>query len=222
MQFKLASVDSFIIEFSQHIDLAVSKKVKFYFERILKFEHVIDLTPSYTTLLVHFDIFKTSFEAITHKINAIDFDTTREHENINIIEVPVYYGEEVSLDALRICTHHNISKEELIALHTKEAYTVFAIGFAPGFAYLGEVPSKIAMNRLATPRKRIAKGSVAIADTQTAIYPQASPAGWNVIGRTVFEMFDTSLSTLCPVSMGDKVQFKSISKEEYIASGGEF
>lgn len=221
MQFKLASVDSFIIEFSEHISLDISNEVKFYFEQLKTFEHIIDLTPSYTTLLVNFDMFHTSFEQLKEKIETLVYLDSDTNSEACLIEIPVYYGEEVSWDSERICSFHGISKEELIALHTQHLYNVFAIGFAPGFAYLGEVSSSIAMARLQTPRKSLPKGSVAIADTQTAIYPQASPGGWNIIGRTTFDMFDKSLSTLCPLSMGDKVQFKSISKENFLDLGGD-
>jgi allophanate hydrolase subunit 1 len=76
------------------------------------------------------------------------------------------------------------------------------------------------MKRLDTPRKKVSKGSVAIADTQTAVYPQNSPGGWNIIGKTTFDMFDKKLKNLSPVNMGDKIKFKQISKDEFIDMGG--
>ena len=111
--------------------------------------------------------------------------------------------------------------DEIIKLHTSKLYDVYAIGFAPGFAYLASVDEKIAIPRLDTPRKNIPKGSVAIANTQTAVYPQSSPGGWNIIGRTTFEFFDKTIDELTPVKVGDKIKFNPISKDEFIKQGGK-
>ncbi len=221
MHFKTANVDSFIIEFSSSINLEVSSKIKFYYDVIKNYEEVIDTVPSYTTLLVTFDIFKTSKKHLEERINTIVYEKQNKDKKINTIKIPVYYGSEVGFDLERIANFHKISVDEVINYHSSKPYTVFTIGFAPGFAYLGEVDKKIAMPRLEAPRKMIPKGSVAIADTQTAVYPQNSPGGWNIVGRTPFKMFDKSLANLSPVIMGDKIEFFSIEKDEYLALGGE-
>ncbi len=220
MEFKVACVDSFIISFSSTISLDTSSKVKYYFQKIQEFDNIIEIVPSYTTILVTFDIFNTSFNQLQEKIKDIKFELNENKINSKLLEIPVYYDLEVGLDLERISEYKNISIEDIIKIHSSKIYNVFAIGFAPGFAYLGEVDEKIAMKRLTTPRKNILKGSVAIADTQTAVYPQNSPAGWNVIGKTTFEMFDKKLKDLTPLSMGDKVQFKQISKSEFLDTGG--
>ena len=94
------------------------------------------------------------------------------------------------------------------------------LDFLPGFAYLGKIDEKIAMPRVITPRKLVPKGSVAIADFQTAVYPKDSPGGWNIIGKTTFEFFDKNLKNLSPLSVGDKIKFNPISKKEFLALGG--
>ena len=114
----------------------------------------------------------------------------------------------------------NLSIEEIIEIHSSKSYDVYAIGFSPGFAFLASVDKKIAIPRLSSPRKSIPKGSVAIADTQTAVYPQQSPGGWNIIGRTAMELFDKNLEKLSPLSVGYKVKFNPISKEEFLSQGG--
>jgi KipI family sensor histidine kinase inhibitor len=126
----------------------------------------------------------------------------------------------VALDLEEISIKTNLSIENIISLHSNKLYDVYAIGFLPGFAYLASVDEKIAMPRLESPRKVIPKGSVAIADTQTAVYPQNSPGGWNIIGRTAMELFDKDLSSLSPFEVGYKVKFNSISKEVFIKQGG--
>lgn len=220
MKFKIASVNSFIIEFESKISQEVSNKVKFYFDEIQKYENIIDIVPSYTSILISFDIFKTSRKMLQKKISSLNYEQNHSNNKTKTITIPVYYGVEVGLDLQRISKHHHISIEEIIRLHTSQIYTVFTIGFSPGFAYLGDVNKKIAMPRLDNPRKIIQKGSVAIADTQTAIYPNNSPGGWNIIGRTSFTMFNKELETLCPVSIGDKIKFQSISKKDFLDLGG--
>lgn len=220
MIFKIASVDALLIEFGTTISQEISEKIRFYQGAIQRYDEVIDVTPSYTTLLITYDIFATSYDALIKKIQTLVYQKIEETNLSSIVKIPVYYGKEVGWDTQRVATLHHLTIEELISLHTSQMYTVYAIGFAPGFAYLGEVNKKIATPRLQTPRKMVPKGAVGIADTQTAIYPNQSPGGWNILGCTTFNMFDKNLEGLCPVQMGDKVQFYSISKEEFIHNGG--
>ena len=98
---------------------------------------------------------------------------------------------------------------------------MYAVGFAPGFAYLGEVDERIAASRLATPRQQVPRGSVAIADRQTAVYPAQSPGGWNLIGVCPQRMFDPNLIPSMPVQVGDRVRFDAIDKQTFLALGGE-
>nr|WP_269473309.1 carboxyltransferase domain-containing protein [Kineobactrum salinum] len=114
-----------------------------------------------------------------------------------------------------------LSVEDVIALHSATEYRVYAIGFAPGFAYLGEVDPRIAMPRLATPRPRVPRGAVAIADRQTAVYPAVSPGGWNLIGLCPRRMFDPDASPTMPVAVGDRVRFEPISRARFLELGGE-
>jgi KipI family sensor histidine kinase inhibitor len=94
------------------------------------------------------------------------------------------------------------------------------MGFLPGFGFLGEVDTRIATPRLAAPRKKVPAGSVAIADRQTAVYPRASAGGWNIIGKTTHNLFDSGLDSLSPLSFGKRVRFNPITKEEFLAQGG--
>jgi KipI family sensor histidine kinase inhibitor len=120
-----------------------------------------------------------------------------------------------------IAKRASLSIEEVIEIHQAQAYRVYAIGFAPGFAYLGEVDPRIAAPRLSTPRLKVPKGAVAIADRQTAVYPNVSPGGWNIIGLCPVDMFNPDAEPIMPVKVGDKVRFKPIAKETFLAMGGE-
>ena len=114
-----------------------------------------------------------------------------------------------------------ISVDEVIEIHQQQEYRVYAIGFAPGFAYLGEVDERIAAPRLATPRQKVPRGAVAIADRQTAVYPAVSPGGWNLIGLCPTRMFNPENDPSMPVQVGDRVRFAAIDRDDFLARGGE-
>ena len=139
----------------------------------------------------------------------------------SVVELPVYYAAESGPDLVVIAKRNKLSVEQVIEIHQSKEYRVYAIGFAPGFAYLGEVDERIASPRLSTPRMKVPKGAVAIADKQTAVYPNVSPGGWNIIGLCPTDMFDMTATPIMPVNVGDKVKFKSIDKNEFLALGGQ-
>ena len=107
------------------------------------------------------------------------------------------------------------SIEGLIQQHTATTYHVYCLGFLPGFAYMGDVPSKIQLPRQASPRAKVLAGSVGIAGKQTGIYPMDSPGGWQIIGRTPLKIFDPNSARLTLFKAGDQVQFKAISLEMF-------
>jgi KipI family sensor histidine kinase inhibitor len=185
-------------------------------------EKLLDLVPSYQSLLVIFNPLLISHTEVSACLtNLIDqLPPTTPRAQSTLVRLPVYYGDEVGYDLERIASHHGISVEQVIQLHCMNVYQVYAIGFAPGFAYLGEVAKEIAMPRLESPRPKVEKGSVGIADRQTAIYPATSPGGWNVIGRCPSELFNPEKDPVMPFKVGDTVQFLPITKEEFLTLGG--
>ena len=222
MHFKIASVDSLIIYFGDEISQDISLKVKKAFNSLsaLKDKSLLEIIPSYNSIFITYDIFKYDFSSLKQMIErSISFDSL-EKQNEKIVTIDVYYGTEVGFDLEDISKKTNLSIDEIISIHSNKLYDVYAIGFLPGFAYLGNVDKKIAMPRLSSPRKKIPKGSLALADTQTAVYPQDSAGGWNIIGKTAMELFDKKLSTLSPLSVGNTVKFNPITKEEFLNQGG--
>lgn len=222
MLFKIASVDSLIIYFGQNIDeqIALNVKKAYLCLKKLNIEGIVEIIPSYTSIFISYDIFKFDFESLKKLLeNSINLESNESFEE-KVITIDVYYGQEVALDLLDMSLKTNLSIEKIIEIHSGKLYDVYAIGFLPGFAYLASVDKRIALPRLSTPRKQIPKGSVAIADTQTAVYPQNSPGGWNIVGRTTMELFDKKLEKLSPLSVGDKVKFNPISKAEFLGQGG--
>lgn len=131
------------------------------------------------------------------------------------IEIPVCYGGEFGPDIDEVAAHVGLSVDEVIHRHASASYTVGCIGFAPGFPYLIGLPPSLAVPRRPTPRAEVAAGSVAIGGAQTGIYPQRSPGGWHVIGRTPLRLFDLEATPPVLLEAGDHVRFVRISAEEF-------
>ncbi len=130
-------------------------------------------------------------------------------------KLPVCYDLDFAIDLEKVAKELAVSVEKIIELHTSHIYTVFGIGFLPGFMYLGGLPESLEASRRAEPRPKVAKGAVGLAGKQTGIYPQESPGGWNIIGNCSVPIFDAKRDEPCLVNVGDKIQFYSISRAEY-------
>jgi KipI family sensor histidine kinase inhibitor len=121
--------------------------------------------------------------------------------------IPVAYGGGFGPDLEDVARAAGLSEDEAAALHAGQTYDVTMLGFLPGFAYLGDLPKKLRLPRLATPRSRVPAGSVAIAAEMTAIYPFESPGGWRLIGRTPFSPWDMAREERPLLRPGDRVRF---------------
>jgi len=131
-------------------------------------------------------------------------------EKKSIIEIPVCYDASLGIDLQNAVKASNCSIDELIQQHSEKIYTVYCLGFLPGFAYMGEVPHAIQLPRHPSPRSKVLAGSVGIAGKQTGIYPMNSPGGWQIIGRTPIKIFDPTSTSLTLFKVGDQVRFKPI------------
>lgn len=129
--------------------------------------------------------------------------------------LPVCYDDEFGPDLQELTQALGLSRDELIAQHTAYNYTVYGIGFLPGFMYLGGLPESLETNRRAEPRLNVNKGSVGLAGKQTGIYPQDSPGGWNIIGNCPIPIFSLMVDPPCFVSVGDQIRFYAVSRSEY-------
>ncbi|MDE0841727.1 MAG: 5-oxoprolinase subunit PxpB [Porticoccaceae bacterium] len=184
---------------------------------------LIDSVPSYASLLLIYDHLQTDHFYIRAQIHAV---LSRSQRGLTqpcgrLLTLPVYYSAESGPDLETLAERAKLSAEQVIWLHQKTEYRVYAIGFAPGFAYLGQVDERIAAPRKTTPRLRVPAGAVAIANRQTAVYPYASPGGWNLIGRCPTTMFDPQKTPSMPVQVGDRVRFNAIDRDRYLALGGQ-
>ena len=218
-----ASENALIIYFDQVVSADTSARVRqatVVLESALV-DVLIDLVPSYASLLVIFDLSRIDAATLEQQITELlDVAPAASDSVGKLVELPVYYSMESGPDLAEISHAKKVSVEEVIALHQSREYLVYAIGFAPGFAYLGEVDPRIVMPRLDTPRTSVPRGSVGIAGRQTAVYPVDSPGGWNLIGLCPERMFDPLSEPSMPLQVGDRVRFLSISRETFLARGG--
>lgn len=224
MKIEIAGQDAFIVYFADNASAAVSAQIQAAVNNIRSGMRncIVDLVPSYASLLVIFDIDRCDHYEVRQKLQAAltDLDSVDAGAG-DLVTLPVYYDTESGPDLELIAERGNISVDDVIEIHQQQEYRVYAIGFAPGFAYLGEVDERIAAPRLATPRQKVPRGAVAIADRQTAVYPAVSPGGWNLIGLCPTRMFDPARSPSMPVKVGDRIRFSAISREDFVAQGGE-
>jgi KipI family sensor histidine kinase inhibitor len=124
-----------------------------------------------------------------------------------IFEIPTHYGGTDGPDLDEVAVRTGRTPAEVIALHARRVYTVYMLGFSPGFAYLGSLPAALEVPRRDAPRTEVPAGSVAIAARQTGVYPIASPGGWNLIGRTDAVLWDPRTVPPTPLAPGRRVRF---------------
>ncbi len=221
---EVAGEDSLIIYFGNQVNKDISKKISLLKGRLAEelSNCLIELIPSYVSLLVIFDPLESDYYAVKKAISKhLTLNVSETTVDNNIVEVPVYYSEQSGPDLKNIAKTSKLSVDEVIKIHQEKTYQVFAIGFAPGFAFLGEVDARIATPRLDTPRAKVPKGAVAIADQQTAIYPEQSPGGWNLIGLCPLPLFEPNAKPHLPYQVGDSVKFTAISKTQFLELGGQ-
>jgi len=196
-----------LIKFGDEIDPGMNQRVH-ALDALLRAKQiagVIETAPAYATLLVYYDPFVLTYAQVSDWVGAeldrVDSNTTRKPRRI---EVPVRYGGE---DLDFVAAHHHIRAREVVNIHARRDYTVYMMGFTPGFAYMGKLDDAIATPRLETPRTRVSAGSVGIAGAQTGIYSIDSPGGWRIIGRTSTRLFDLKSDQPFLFSPGDLVRF---------------
>ena len=210
------------VSFGDSINKEYSKQVFQLYHRLLQYEKKfwLDLIPAYTTLTIVYDA--STIQEKTPSVWVREFVKGLLETEIKSlptltrqVTIPVCYATDFALDTKLLCDKHNISHERLVQLHTAMTYTVYMLGFLPGFPYMGSVDPRIATPRLSKPRTVVPAGSVGIAGEQTGIYPLESPGGWNIIGKTPLKLFDVLREQPVMLTPGDQVSFVAISQEEF-------
>tara|TARA_Y100001001_G_scaffold112434_1_gene110071 strand:- start:2112 stop:2837 length:726 start_codon:yes stop_codon:yes gene_type:complete len=191
--------------------LAVKKYIA---QNIVKQE--VEIINTYNSLLVNYNKTIESVYSDFERLKTLDFQNIPvEAVASKLYHVPVCYDAEFGLDLELLAKEKSLTIDELISLHTAPEYRLYFTGFLPGFLYLGGMDERLKMPRKSEPRASVLKGAVGIAENQTGIYPNSSPAGWQIIGNCPVALFDPKSEPPCPFTPGDRIQFYSVSKAKY-------
>ncbi|TKC78207.1 5-oxoprolinase subunit PxpB [Trinickia terrae] len=169
--------------------------------------HVLEVVPGMNNLTLVFDPLATGSEALAAELAAAMEREPDASAAGREVEVPVQYGGEFGPDLLAVAEHTGLTPDEVVERHAAGDYTVFFLGFQPGFAYMGGLAEALHTPRRAAPRLEVPAGSVGIGGAQTGIYPAAAPGGWQLIGRTALTLFDPARTPPTLLQPGDRVRF---------------
>ena len=218
LQFKRFSSSSILIEWPSVIDENVLKDIAIYKKKLQNkyIKEKVEVINGYNTILIDY-VF--TIENINDRF--IDLKSTyketflQSESEIKVWEIPVCYDVCFGTDLELLSQEKKCSKDAIIQLHSEAIYTVFFIGFLPGFLYLGGLNEQLHFNRKSIPNLEVKKGAVGIGGKQTGIYPQNSPGGWHIIGNSPINFFDRNLLNPCFAKSGDRVKFVPVSLDDY-------
>lgn len=218
LNFKPFGSNALLIEWPNQIDLNILNEIISLQKGIETelAELIIETINAYNSLTVIFKDEIILLTDLTEKVKQIYNSGTRQIDiKSKTWKIPVCYDEEFGIDLKDIAKEKNCSISEIIEMHTHPKYIVYFTGFLPGFLYLGGLPATLVIPRKSTPRLHIIKGAVAIGGEQTGIYPSNSPGGWNIIGNSPLEFFNTTQNPPCFAQAGDTLSFYAINKAEH-------
>lgn len=224
LQYKPFGEKAILIEWPATISELILDDILIFKSKIIaqKKSCIADIIVGYHSLTI---VFNSHFINYTDELSILksiyNSDIKRAKKFHHLWEIPVCYDDEFGLDLEEISKKKNLSKEAIIQLHSQPIYTIFFIGFLPGFLYLGGLDSQLFMDRKSNPRLQIDQGSVGIGGKQTGIYPLNSPGGWNIIGKTPLLFFDAESEKPCFATSKDFIKFIPISKEEFYEIQGK-
>ena len=205
-------------DFGNEINRETNSHVIKYFKNLqkLNLKGITNITPSYNKLIISYDLSIVNFQDLKKKIKDLKLKETETKET-KIIKIPICLDDEFSLDLNRLSEKLKIEKDKIIQSFLSKEYFCYMTGFIAGMPFLGDIDSKIRLQRLETPRVKVPKGSVGITEQFCNIYTFESPGGWNIIGNTpikVFDKFNEKNPTI--INSGDRVTFYKINKDEYL------
>ena len=194
--------------------------------KLFNLQGITDIVPAFLQLAIHYDPVlwacvssESPYDAIVQSLTErlADSEIHSDDRTSSLVRVPVCYDTEFGIDLEFLSLKLDLSIPDIVDLHKSPIYTVGAIGFAPGFAYLEGLNSKLVLPRRESPRARVPKGSIAIAANYTGIYPSELPGGWHILGRTRTTFFQWSDNVGSLLAVGDRVQFDALSLTEFLS-----
>jgi inhibitor of KinA len=217
-EFRINGDRSLLVVYGADVDPLVNEKVRRMTALLTSSRHpgIEAVVGSYCTLSVHYDPLQIGIQEVISLLLTLEQNVGREAvAKARTIDIPVCYDSAFGPDIDFVARHNKLSRNEVIARHSAVGYRIYAIGFAPGFCYLGGLDPKLHTPRLQTPRLKVAAGSVGIAGNQTGVYPQESPGGWRLIGRTPLRLFAPERKHPLLYQCGDTIRFRPVPLEEY-------
>ncbi|NNJ89655.1 MAG: 5-oxoprolinase subunit PxpB [Eudoraea sp.] len=219
IQIKPFGVHAILIEWPKDIERSILDDILIFQDFLLRNDFDTkewEMVPAYSSLTlinIHKEIDHKAISSQLHNLYGERKEGIK--RQTHLWRLPVCYDAEFGIDLEEVSGHTGKSIEQIIKLHSTSTYTVYGIGFLPGFMYLGGVPKDLETPRKTTPRLNVKKGSVGLARKQTGIYPQDSPGGWNIIGNCPIPLFNPEKENPCFVSVGDSIQFYSITRAQF-------
>ena len=221
------SSSALLLRLGERIDLALTHRIARFVDLVdaAGISGMRDVIPAYTTVLVEYDSFVIPAPVLKERLLGLWAETEATAVDNGaperLVDIPVVYGGEHGVDLDRVAQAAGLPPGEVVNRHAAAVYTVGALGFAPGFAYLIGLPPELATPRLARPRLGVPPGSIGIGGAQTGIYALPTPGGWSLIGRTPLRLFDPAREDPFTLRMGDRVRFRPIDPGELSATTPE-
>ncbi|MBN17896.1 MAG: allophanate hydrolase [Chloroflexi bacterium] len=217
LKFLSAGNQSLVTELGNTINNEINQNIRALTYSIEKnnIDGVIELIPSYRSIMINFDPLKLCILDLKKTISELYLNLKSiDLPEPKTIEIPTLYGGKQGPDLEFVAKNSKLTVEEVISIHSNNIYPIFMIGFTPGFPYLKGLDQRLSTPRLKTPRISIPEGSVGIAENQTGIYPIKSPGGWQIIGRTPIKLFSPNKLNPFIFNIGDNLKFTILSNEK--------
>lgn len=206
-----------VIEFGDSVDRDINARVIALADRIwaARIDGVVELVPTFRSLMVHYDPDILLFADLTARISAMLPGLSANEHTRRFWLLPTCFGGDHGPDLDNVAERTGLRPSEVIEALTSVPYHVYCLGFLPGWPYMGDVPDRLSLPRLETPRTKVPQGAVCIAQKLTGVYPLESPGGWHLLGRTPVRMFDTRRERPVLLAPGDEVRYQAISAAEF-------
>ena len=211
LTYKLFGRSAILVEWPANISQEIIQEIISFERQVKEIDAILDTIIAYNSLLIRYqnpiEDKELTISQLKNKYTASSYVIKQDQF---LWEIPVCYDASFGIDLEEIANKKKCSVTDIIRLHTETDYIVYFIGFQPGFLYLGGLHQNLHIPRKSNPRVRVDKGSVGIGGAQTGVYPQNSSGGWNIIGKSPLNFFNTKATNPCFAKSGDRIQFVAV------------
>jgi inhibitor of KinA len=206
-----------VVEFGDRIDLTLNERVLALADRLAAapISGIVETVPTFRSLMISFDPSRIGFDALARRVSGLLADGTAAPRAGRLWRLPVCYDPEVAPDLTDAARRAGMAPEAFVSRHSGMIHHIYMLGFLPGQPYLGDLPAELALPRRETPRTRVAAGSVGVASRMTCVFPNETPCGLNIIGRTPVALWDHRRREAALLAPGDRVVFEPVGLEDF-------